>query len=123
MTNVEVMAKHEYRITNQTRYPDSGFGQNINIYDFFFSSRRRHTRLQGDWSSDVCSSDLEDTLHAQIHKDSHHANPQPLYTPEDVDPALKLFKSMPRSGGFDISPEFHVVSYDAGHILGSSSLE
>src|SRR5256885_2652594 len=28
------------------------------IYFFFFSSRRRHTRLQGDWSSDVCSSDL-----------------------------------------------------------------
>src|SRR5574337_676926 len=25
---------------------------------FFFSSRRRHTRLSGDWSSDVCSSDL-----------------------------------------------------------------
>src|SRR5436189_2497918 len=29
----------------------------INIY-FFFSSRRRHTRYIGDWSSDVCSSDL-----------------------------------------------------------------
>src|SRR5256885_3314002 len=28
------------------------------FYFFFFSSRRRHTRLQGDWSSDVCSSDL-----------------------------------------------------------------
>src|SRR5215467_14705214 len=28
------------------------------IIFFFFSSRRRHTRLQGDWSSDVCSSDL-----------------------------------------------------------------
>ena len=25
---------------------------------FFFSSRRRHTSLAGDWSSDVCSSDL-----------------------------------------------------------------
>src|SRR5437762_6855668 len=25
---------------------------------FFFSSRRRHTRFIGDWSSDVCSSDL-----------------------------------------------------------------
>src|ERR1022692_2696109 len=25
---------------------------------FFFASRRRHTRLQGGWSSDVCSSDL-----------------------------------------------------------------
>src|SRR5256885_11414323 len=29
---------------------------------FFFSSRRRHTRLQGDWSSDVCSSDLVSVL-------------------------------------------------------------
>src|SRR6266850_232120 len=28
------------------------------LFVFFFSSRRRHTRLQGDWSSDVCSSDL-----------------------------------------------------------------
>src|SRR2546426_8232132 len=30
---------------------------------FFFSSRRRHTRLQGDWSSDVCSSDLRRHRH------------------------------------------------------------
>src|SRR6266480_7220128 len=29
---------------------------------FFFSSRRRHTRLTCDWSSDVCSSDLGDVL-------------------------------------------------------------
>src|SRR5258706_4519128 len=28
-------------------------------YLFFFSSRRRHTRLVSDWSSDVCSSDLD----------------------------------------------------------------
>src|SRR5689334_24004750 len=27
-------------------------------YNFFFSSRRRHTRWNCDWSSDVCSSDL-----------------------------------------------------------------
>src|SRR2546430_7546493 len=26
---------------------------------FFFSSRRRHTRFDCDWSSDVCSSDLD----------------------------------------------------------------
>src|SRR5256885_9393047 len=31
------------------------------FFIFFFSSRRRHTRLQGDWSSDVCSSDLTTT--------------------------------------------------------------
>src|SRR5438477_9286408 len=28
------------------------------VWVFFFSSRRRHTRLTCDWSSDVCSSDL-----------------------------------------------------------------
>src|SRR5256885_3655990 len=32
-------------------------GWDKNLPSFFFSSRRRHTRLQGDWSSDVCSSD------------------------------------------------------------------
>ena len=29
-----------------------------NVFSFFFSSRRRHTRFTSDWSSDVCSSDL-----------------------------------------------------------------
>src|SRR5256885_11684143 len=33
---------------------------------FFFSSRRRHTRLQGDWSSDVCSSDLAQNLWVEL---------------------------------------------------------
>src|SRR6266487_4552093 len=28
------------------------------VFVFFFSSRRRHTRWTGDWSSDVCFSDL-----------------------------------------------------------------
>src|SRR2546430_12002895 len=31
---------------------------------FFFSSRRRHTRFDCDWSSDVCSSDLADARQA-----------------------------------------------------------
>src|SRR5690606_26202248 len=30
----------------------------LSLYFFFFSSRRRHTRFSRDWSSDVCSSDL-----------------------------------------------------------------
>src|SRR5699024_11556929 len=33
----------------------------ISDCDFFFSSRRRHTRSKRDWSSDVCSSDLPAT--------------------------------------------------------------
>src|SRR2546426_9317655 len=36
------------------------------VFLFFFSSRRRHTRLQGDWSSDVCSSDLESCASAGL---------------------------------------------------------
>src|SRR2546430_7402654 len=34
------------------------------VYFFFFSSRRRHTRFDCDWSSDVCSSDLFDLVRA-----------------------------------------------------------
>src|SRR5688572_15246992 len=33
----------------------------VYLLDFFFSSRRRHTRFDCDWSSDVCSSDLDVT--------------------------------------------------------------
>src|SRR5256885_8401563 len=39
---------------------------------FFFSSRRRHTRLQGDWSSDVCSSDLTDDPQQQTPRERSH---------------------------------------------------
>src|SRR5690348_17808875 len=39
------------------------------FYFFFFSSRRRHTRWTGDWSSDVCSSDLRVlVLRNEFHK-------------------------------------------------------
>jgi metallo-beta-lactamase family protein len=65
----------------------------------------------------------EETQDAQKHKWSKHPQPQALYTSEDIDPVLRLLKPMPRSGGFDLSPEFHFESYDAGHIIGSSSLE
>src|SRR5256885_12195354 len=40
---------------------------------FFFSSRRRHTRLQGDWSSDVCSSDLHFSFPVSQHSWRSHA--------------------------------------------------
>src|SRR2546427_10706556 len=36
-----------------------GYRSHVSLFFFFFSSRRRHTRFDCDWSSDVCSSDLE----------------------------------------------------------------
>src|SRR5256885_11443711 len=44
--------------------PASPMTCNGSSLDFVFSSRRRHTRLQGDWSSDVCSSDLNPFVNA-----------------------------------------------------------
>src|SRR4051812_49701914 len=44
---------------------------------FFFSSRRRHTRLTCDWSSDVCSSDLADRRRAAGGSDGALAAPGP----------------------------------------------
>src|SRR5256886_2935035 len=38
---------------------DAGSGDGVVVCLFFFSSRRRHTRFDCDWSSDVCSSDLQ----------------------------------------------------------------
>jgi metallo-beta-lactamase family protein len=73
---------------------------------------------------------LRDSAHLQ-EEDARHPQKEmsgrperePMYTSEDVDPVLRLMKPMPRLGGFEIDSVFRVVSYDAGHILGSSSLE
>src|SRR5256886_8911239 len=40
-------------------YINYKFYMSLFVFFFFFSSRRRHTRFDCDWSSDVCSSDLD----------------------------------------------------------------
>ena len=65
----------------------------------------------------------EDADHAASHGYSSHKPPLPLYTQEQVVATLKRFASMPRLGECRLSPEFLIRSHDAGHILGSSSLE
>src|SRR6266478_5461675 len=52
----------------------------VDVFVFFFSSRRRHTRFDCDWSSDVCSSDLEglrvaiigDIAHSRVARSNVH---------------------------------------------------
>src|SRR2546430_12371006 len=46
---------------------------------FFFSSRRRHTRFDCDWSSDVCSSDLAEVAGGRA---------VPVELPSEVNPRL-----------------------------------
>src|SRR5256886_3790251 len=50
-------------VSSATKYRCGGprmvLALDVSVF-FFFSSRRRHTRFDCDWSSDVCSSDLED---------------------------------------------------------------
>src|SRR2546430_9134398 len=41
---------------------------------FFFSSRRRHTRFDCDWSSDVCSSDLPGDVVVGLRSSGIHSN-------------------------------------------------
>ncbi len=65
----------------------------------------------------------EEAQNAVKNKWSKHPEPKALYTSDDVDPVLGLLKPMTRKGSFDLSPEFHFEACDAGHILGSSSLE
>src|SRR5262249_59347580 len=55
---------------------------------FFFSSRRRHTRLVSDWSSDVCSSDLDNVHwgagHVHTFPNEGSANGTVVFTPGDI---------------------------------------
>src|SRR5262245_64915042 len=48
---------------------------------FFFSSRRRHTRCLSDWSSDVCSSDLDHVAAVQGTPPSYHTPDEDVYLP------------------------------------------
>src|SRR5690348_18195062 len=56
---------------------------------FFFSSRRRHTRWTGDWSSDVCSSDLK-SVSDDVRKRVLKAIKKLKYEPDRVAQSMRL---------------------------------
>src|SRR2546430_15612998 len=65
---------------------------------FFFSSRRRHTRFDCDWSSDVCSSDLTVSV----------AQPEcgiPQLVPHEREVGIELDRLLQRGEGVAIAPE------------------
>src|SRR5690625_1955559 len=61
---------------------------NISFF-FFFSSRRRHTRWPRDWSSDVCSSDLNAINKAMKEVKQSRALPVPLHLRNAPTPLTK----------------------------------
>src|SRR5262249_57106017 len=69
---------------------------------FFFSSRRRHTRLVSDWSSDVCSSDLG---REGWHAGGTSVRPRPTLRDHVLEPAYALATGAREDGhqGFQVS--------------------
>src|SRR2546430_4835093 len=59
---------------------------------FFFSSRRRHTRFDCDWSSDVCSSDLDPVAEAELTQHLHVEQGALLEPLRLEEPVLRLEK-------------------------------
>src|SRR5256885_5369843 len=65
--------------------------QRLRVYIFFFfSSRRRHTRLQGDWSSDVCSSDLRAKIAQRLVAAQHEAAMLTTFNEVDMSAVIAL---------------------------------
>src|SRR5688500_13026410 len=83
--------------------------------DFFFASRRRHTRLQGDWSSDVCSSDLYPRLWGErLEFVGGHAWAVPARerTAKQKDAIARFFKFM-AAHNFDWARTGHIPAFKA----------
>jgi metallo-beta-lactamase family protein len=78
---------------------------------------------------DLCHAMLRDTAHisesdAEFVNRKHPDDPpvEPLYTKEDVEATLPLFRSLPYHAVTGIAGAITAEAYDAGHILGSASI-
>ncbi len=80
---------------------------------------------------DLCEIMLSDSAHLQV-KDVAFANRkrieagknpfEPLYGPDDVEPAMSLFRPTPYGERIEIADDVFVEFHDAGHLLGSASV-
>src|SRR5688500_9019949 len=77
---------------------------------FFFSSRRRHTRLQGGWSSDVCSSDRIDEAAFLVDADEQRRR---RHLAHAVDQSAELLWARDVAAEDDHAARLHVVDQSA----------
>ncbi len=90
----------------------------------------RGTIVCSQGTAELCSILLPDSAHLLEEEAerssrkgySKHANPQPLYTVQDVDQALSQFRTAEFDEVLDVVPGVKVTFLPAGHILGASQL-
>src|SRR3712207_3143493 len=88
------------------------------ILFFFFSSRRRHTRYWRDWSSDVCSSDLQVYPKPQLGRTDRVAAQSLaakayLYVASAKESGVKLYRDMKR----EVELMYDSAAYFAGEVV------
>src|SRR5207248_1919420 len=92
---------------------------------FFFSSRRRHTRSYGDWSSDVCSSDLKYNKTEALRSFQMALQVDPRYAPALIGSARVLSDENPPQAialakrALDVNPS----SVDADVFLAEEAID
>src|SRR5256885_12117575 len=106
----------------------------------FFASRRRHTRLQGDWSSDVCSSDLtagcqsaisrkfssmtqSNSIPGRAFSASLRAGSAWIRSPSDVSLMSRTLRIFPRKEAFQECAEAMPLQVVLASFLGSDVVE
>src|SRR5438046_1051827 len=82
---------------------------------FFFSSRRRHTRLVSDWSSDVCSSDLHSAGVAAEFLE--HSNDELVHADQIADRIVQL------GGEPNFSPEGLLTRAHSEYVIGTTLID
>ncbi len=72
---------------------------------------------------DAAKLQTEDARYAKKKGFSKHAEPKGLYSVEEAEAAIALFKTIPFHTRFEVAPDIHVTFHRSGHILGSSFVD
>lgn len=71
---------------------------------------------------ELCQLLLRDSAHIQQNNNGNGAAEAPLYTDEDVEQALPLFRTVPYDKPFRIDEDLELLFTDTGHVLGSAAI-